>query len=322
MFQKNNPKVFQKKITELKNKITDELTPLIASDYVLLNLPYHANIGDTLIWEGEESFLSSLPYKCLYRSSLGSYNRDKMFGSDITILLHGGGNFGDLWAGHQKFRLEIVRNYIDNPIVIFPQTVHYSEEAKVARDGELMSDHKNLTICVRDKRSYDLLKKYFSNNILLLPDMAFCIDPARLHQHMCHPDKDILLLKRTDKELSTEYDYKKQITDHGKIDFLDWPTKQKGNVLHKIINKPIHPKNPFKDLSDYYAYHVYRPYLIKKGVQFLSSYKHIYTTRLHGAILSTLLQKPYTFFDNSYGKNKGFFDAWLSDIEGISFIKG
>lgn len=314
--------MFQQKITELKKKITEELTPLISSDYVLLNLPYHANIGDTLIWEGEECFLSSLPYECLYRSSIATYNERKQFEPNTTILLQGGGNFGDLWVGHQKFRLDIVKKYVENPIVIFPQTVHYSDETKVIRDAKLMSQHKNLTICVRDNKSYNLLNKHFTNNILLLPDMAFWIDPAILKKYMFQDTKDILLLKRTDKELSSEYDYKGQISINGEIDFLDWPTKQKRNFLHKIINKPIHPANPFNSFADYYAYHIYRPYLIKKGVQFLSSYKHIYTTRLHGAILSTLLQKPYTFFDNSYGKNKNFFDAWLSDVEGINFIKG
>lgn len=54
---------FQQKIDELKNKIYEELTPLIDSDYILLDLPYYSNIGDTLIWEGTESFLKSLPHK-------------------------------------------------------------------------------------------------------------------------------------------------------------------------------------------------------------------------------------------------------------------
>jgi len=314
--------VFQQKITELKNKITEGITPLVSSDYVLLNLPYYANIGDILIWEGEESFLSSLPYKCLYRSSINTYKRKNYFSPATTILMQGGGNFGDLWEGHQKFRLEIITQYLDNPIVIFPVSVHYLDKSRMLKDAQLMAQHKNLTICVRDKGSYDLLRQYFSNNILLLPDMAFWIDPASLKQYMRPSSKEILLLKRTDKELSVGYDYKQQITDLGKIDVLDWPTKQKGNIIHKIINRPIHRKSPFKSFADYYAYNVYRPYLIKQGVQFLSSYRDIYTTRLHGAILSTLLHKPYTFFDNSYGKNKSFFDAWLSNVEGIRFVEG
>lgn len=314
--------MFQKKITELKNKITEELTSLIRGDYVLLNLPYYENIGDTLIWEGEEAFLSKLPYKCLYRSSIGSYRANKNIDAATTILMQGGGNFGDLWDGHQQFRIDIITKYLANQIIIFPVTVHYSNKDEIVKDAQLMGQHENLTICVRDKNSYDLLTQYFSNNILLLPDMAFCIDPIQLKKYLSKSTKETLLLKRTDKELSAEYDYKQHITQNGTIDVLDWPTKQKGNLIQKIINRPLHRKSPFKSFADYYAYNFYRPYLIKKGVQFLSSYNNIYTTRLHGAILSTLLQKPYTFFDNSYGKNKGFFDAWLSDVDGINFIDG
>lgn len=314
--------MFQKKITELKNKITEELTPLISGDYVLLNLPYYENIGDTLIWEGEEAFLSKLPYKCLYRSSIGSYRASKNIDAATTILMQGGGNFGDLWDGHQQFRIDIITKYLANQIIIFPVTVHYSNKAEIVKDAQLMGQHKNLTICVRDKSSYDLLTKYFSNNILLLPDMAFCIDPIQLKKYLNESTKETLLLKRTDKELSAGYDYKQHIPHNDKIDVLDWPTKQKGNFIQKIMNRPLHRKSPFKSFADYYAYNVYRPYLIKKGVQFLSSYNYIYTTRLHGAILSTLLQKPYTFFDNSYGKNRSFYDAWLSDVEGINFIDG
>jgi exopolysaccharide biosynthesis predicted pyruvyltransferase EpsI len=42
------------------------------------------------------------------------------------------------------------------------------------KDAEIFNQHPDLTICARDNYSYDLLKKYFVNNkILLLPDMAF-----------------------------------------------------------------------------------------------------------------------------------------------------
>jgi exopolysaccharide biosynthesis predicted pyruvyltransferase EpsI len=51
----------------------------------------------------------------------------------------------------------------------------------------------------------------------------------------------------------------------------------------------------------------------------LSKYDYVFTTRLHGAILSLLLHKKFTFFDNSYGKNKGFYDTWLKDVDGIKF---
>lgn len=55
---------FPEKIGQLRQIISDTLTPLITRDYLLLDVPYHGNIGDTLIWQGETDFLNTLPYKC------------------------------------------------------------------------------------------------------------------------------------------------------------------------------------------------------------------------------------------------------------------
>lgn len=49
----------KEKIERLRAEIEKQLIPLIDSDYVLWDLPYHTNIGDTLIWQGEWNFLRS-----------------------------------------------------------------------------------------------------------------------------------------------------------------------------------------------------------------------------------------------------------------------
>ena len=94
------------KILELRQAINRQLLPLIDSNYVFLELPYYENIGDTLIWEGSLRFLKQTKNKCLYSaSSTTFYNQN--ISKDTLILLQGGGNFGDLWEGHQSlpFRL-------------------------------------------------------------------------------------------------------------------------------------------------------------------------------------------------------------------------
>jgi pyruvyl transferase EpsO len=77
----------QQKTAELKRLIEESLRPLITNDYILFDLPYHGNIGDTLIWEGEETFLKSLPHKCISKSSCYTYMQKSHKG--IIILLHG-----------------------------------------------------------------------------------------------------------------------------------------------------------------------------------------------------------------------------------------
>ena len=46
-----------------------------------------------------------------------------------------------------------------------------------------MAEHKQLTICARDQQSFDLLQSRFQNEILLLPDMAFCISIDKLAKY-------------------------------------------------------------------------------------------------------------------------------------------
>lgn len=58
---------------------------------------------------------------------------------------------------------------------------------------------------------------------------------------------------------------------------------------------------------------------VKKGVQTLEKYTTIVTDRLHGALLGLVLEKKVILLDNSYGKNKTYYDTWLRDNKNISF---
>ena len=88
-------------------------------------------------------------------------------------------------------------------------------------------------------------------------------------------------------------------------------------LLYKLVSIQIKTNFP---IGDIFAFYYYRNRVIAQGVEFVSQYKNIYTTRLHVAILSILLNKPFFFFDNSYGKNSSFFDTWLFDLDNVEFI--
>lgn len=314
---------FIHKKLSLKKMIEETLSPLITSDYVLWDVPYYNNIGDVLIWEGERDFLKGIKHKCLDSASIETC-RFPFLSADTVILLGGGGNFGDLWRSLQEFRLKVIRHYPDNRIIIFPQTVYYENRNMLQEDAKVMAGHDKLIICAREERSYEILKTHFRNEILLLPDMAFCIDPQKLVRwKKKQVDKD-LFLKRMDKEL------KKDITAPEDMEIRDWPSIERNlfvtDILRIIlgINRRLERfgihflRNFFYVLADRYACKVFRPLLVRKGVLFLYPYRHIYTTRLHVMILSVLLCKKCCFIDNSYGKNSAFYEAWLKDLSEIS----
>lgn len=307
----------QMKIEELCCEIKKQLTPLIDNDYVLWDLPYYTNIGDTLIWAGTESFLNNIPTQCLSKYSYQTFKYKKL-PEDTIILLQGGGNFGDLWRMHQDFRLKIIELYPNNKIIILPQSIYYQDKDVLVKDAELMGRHSNLTICVRDRKSLEILTSYFyKNNLLLVPDMAFYIDQNFLLQNSVNCIDRILYLKRTDIELFKSDDDVYITEDKSKVEVRDWPTIETIPFQFRIFD--VLTRLYLNKIANYLFINYLKRYLLKKGVKFLSQYKKIYTTRLHVAILSILLNKTCVFFDNSYGKNKALYETWLEDLDNLYF---
>lgn len=312
------------KISELKSIIAKEVSPLITSNYVLWGLPYYPNIGDTLIWEGELDFLKLIPYKCIGVCGWDEYQKVPLK-EDTIILITGGGYMGDVWRKAWDNVMNTIELYPKNPIVILPNTIYYNDHNVMHSDAERMSKLKKLTICVRDKVSYQIAKENFKNDVRLVPDMAFHIPLKYLNQWRLPETNKILFLKRIDKELgAVEVNLKAE-----NIDIRDWPTIDgKASMGERVFYKSkvisYKTKRNFTFLHSMtewiehrLGYYVYRKSMTKKGVQFVSAYKEIFTTRLHVMILSVLLGKKVYFIDNSYGKLSSFYSAWLEDCDDV-----
>lgn len=314
---------FQQKINQLREIITNKLTPLINSDYILLDVPYHGNIGDVLIWEGERSFLRTLPFKCVQTSSANSWCHTNSTTSDTVILLQGGGNFGDLWRYYHEFKLSIIDQFKENRIILLPQSVWYEDSTLIFKDAKILSSHKDLHLCARDIKSYEFMKKYFpENNIYLVPDMAFYIPDEILTQYRNNKSDKWLFLRRLDKELMTTT----PPVLNNVSDVHDWPTIERQPYLLKVLGYCMsiqrrfpYPqfKKAFGRIIDYSADTIIRQRELRIGFSFLSKYNHVTTTRLHALILSVLLHIPVDYIDNSTGKISAFVKTWLSDVPQI-----
>lgn len=319
---------FEQKIVEIRNIIYQKLTPYIDSDYVLWEVPYYTNIGDVLIWEGELDFLRNSGYSCLGMASKDTCMFPKL-APETIIFLQGGGNFGDLWRDIHEFRLKVIEKYPENRIIIFPQSVFYENTSLIKEDASKMALHKKLIICARDNYSYKLLKGNFTNDILLVPDMAFCIDCNYLSKWNLSTSNGGVYVRRLDKEMGKELDKEKIVTDN--LDIRDWPSLERPLLAVRVYNKIISLQRKMlkykvfykllAPLVDFIAFYRLRPLMIKQGVQFISSYRMVYTTRLHVMILSVLMHKEVLFIDNSYGKNSSFYNSWLKDLESVKPYK-
>src|SRR5215470_5880457 len=145
----------------------------------LLDFPQASNVGDSMIWLGTILFLAQRRAHVCYTCSNASYSRaalSKALG-DGLILLHGGGNFGDLYPTHQDFRETVVRDFPRHRIVQLPQTIHFQSTEALARARSVVNGHPGLVLLARDQASLDIAAREFQVPAQLCPDMAFALGP-------------------------------------------------------------------------------------------------------------------------------------------------
>nr|WP_096788020.1 polysaccharide pyruvyl transferase family protein [Rhodobacter sp. CZR27] len=174
------------------------LPALAAEPFALLDFPDHANVGDSAIWLGELAWLTrnagrAPALTCRFDDPADRLDRLP----PGPILLHGGGNFGDVWPQHQLFREAVLARFPGRPVVQMPQSIHYGDATALARTARVIERHGAFTLLVRDRPSMELARRHFPCEARLCPDMAFALGEL---PRPAAPDLDVLLLLRTDRE--------------------------------------------------------------------------------------------------------------------------
>lgn len=307
-----------------QNLLRKNLRELVQNDYILLDLPYFANVGDVLIWQSALDLLAELQYKCLYSSSIESYRKPKI-GENIVILFMGGGNFGDLWIRHQHFRQRVLTDFPRNPIVQLPQSVCFKDQDFLKKDIDAFAQHGGLvTICLREEKSYNFIKGNYKNvETRLMPDMVLGFDVKKYVGSKSSSLGGKLFVVRNDIEKS-ESDIESLVPKDAVG--RDWPTMEYNpryiliyNNLQRIIYRVDRVFNTHfsQRLADFCFKRIFRKRIIQSGIDFINKYQEVYSTRLHAAILAVLLDKKVVAFDNSYGKIKGVYDLWMKELATI-----
>lgn len=310
---------------ELKRRlcrIHDVLQP--SAPVVYIDYPMHGNIGDLMIHAGADAFLEDYGYNVVGRYSghelaaakgdgpLGSiHDIDLWVAKGARIVLHGGGNVGDLWPHHQSLREFLISRYPDAPIVFFPQSVHFNDAAARARSAEALRRHGNITFFVRDRESLEFADKECHCRAEVLPDMA--------HQLWEHPSMtasvepaacSILVQRRRDKER----------TQTPLPDTFDWDDLRglPDRLLRKVIMRWARADHRLRRaLPCWGLWRKVRDRLIRRAVRKFGTSESIDTDRLHGLILGALLGRQVVFRDNSYGKVSRYYDLWMAESDRI-----
>ncbi len=287
------------------------LAPIVidTSAVALLDFPDHGNVGDSAIWLGAFAALRALGApRPAYTCDTTTYDRKALARAvgDGTILINGGGNFGDLWERHQLFRERVVADFPHNRIVQLPQSVHYEDAAALARSRDAFNRHDHLTLLVRDAASLDLVRREFRATSQLVPDLVFALGAL---ERTSAPVRDILWLKRADKE--------DLWSGEGGADVVDWLDEEKTALIRwtdllrykSTVTPWLRPLGwPLLALT----HHRLSTQRMARGVALLSSARVVVTDRLHGHLVALLLGIPHVVLDNSYGKVHRFVNAWTS----------
>ena len=172
----------------------------------IIGTPIHGNIGDQAILIAEKRFLKDKfsKYKIIEIESNMLNKHIKLLKKIIKknfILISGGGFLGNLWLNEEDMFRKVLINFPQNNVIVFPQTIFFSNDEEGLRTLQesikIYSNHQHLTICSREKYSYDFMKDNFNKvNIMLIPDMVLYLKPQNLNSVR----NDILFCLRKDKE--------------------------------------------------------------------------------------------------------------------------
>ncbi len=277
--------------------------------YLLIDTPVHGNLGDQAIVNLQSRFLKSISKEgefgeidAIHLNRLEKYCA-KVSGAK-TVIVPGGGFLGSLWPDEERRFRRIVQEFSDKKIIVFPQTVTFdmnSEEGLsfFEESKKIYSSNKNLTLYVREKQSYDFMKKYMPKvRVKLVPDTVLLWEPEASHKDR----KNIIWSMRRDKEknLSDEDFERIKNVIHSKVDFeseMELDTVLDG----KTITKDNREQYLGKFIDNYY------------------NAKLVVTDRLHGMIFAAVTGTPCIAFGNSNGKVKGVYE-WIKDSEYVKYL--
>jgi pyruvyl transferase EpsO len=310
-------------ITSLRNRIRSTLDPIVGgySECALVGFPDSSNVGDSAIWLGERVWLRDNGVRVAYRCHERDYGPRILEGSSPTgpILLHGGGNLGDLWPRHERLRERVIHDFPGRPIVQLPQTIHFGDAGALARARAVFDRHPDLTLALRDTASFDFARREFQARSVLCPDMAFYLGALSISRRK---DVDVLWLRRTDLEAVAHA----EVLGGPNTVVTDWLDPQPPSLrrLREAV-QPLALRHPRKlrllrQLSEatfeYQARH-----RMDFGCRLLARGKVVVTDRLHGHILSLLLGIPHVILDNSYGKLRHFYETWTRSMPQVRWVE-
>ena len=268
---------------------------------VLFELASFENKGDAALSVAEIVLLENLGIKLLFYVNLkkcygdavkhalkiaGKYPRD-----EVVVFFHGGGNIiAHSHVDHCRERsLKLSRGYKQ---VILANSLWMREPRDMWDfSRRLYCCNSNLTILLRDRLSLYMAQRVFRNGtrLLLAPDMAFHNGRVARYAPTYY---DVIWQKRTDRE-NALFDEVPAFPPNVSVFVWDWlrmPSIPSNDSLRMAVN------------------------VLQNGLGILQKGRVVVTDRLHGHILSVLLDIPHVLLDNADQKLSSYHNTWTRGL--------
>lgn len=270
---------------------------------ILIGSPEHGNLGDHAISIAERIFFDTNNIRCIEIAG-GLYRKFPRIvkflikGKDV-VCINGGGFLGSLWKLEDNMVNEIIVKFKRNRIVIFPQTIYFTNDYDRNKFVDVYSSHKDLHLFLREKNSYELAKSILNDTvckIYLAPDMVLTLNTKDI---MTQRANTILLCMRSDKESVLHEDTLKAIDNLATAFNADTKRITTNTPGRKIL---------FSE----------REMALRELLKEIKSSKLLIADRLHAMIFAYITGTPCYVFDNLSHKVSGVYE-WIKDCGYIKY---
>jgi exopolysaccharide biosynthesis predicted pyruvyltransferase EpsI len=310
-------------LAELRSQTLAVLADVIGrgTTVALLDAPNQRNVGDSMIWAGEVAYFEQLGLKVVYVADLQSYDKDvlrEILPPDGVILLHGGGNVGDLWRGHQTHRERVVRDFRDRRIVQLPQSVWFTEEKFAVNANRILSSHPDFTLLVRDHETEARATAWLPDvRLRYCWDMALGWDPQPSRKRARTPS--VLVVARTDHEGASGLGSADLPSELGQpVDVRDWTSAELDTLGWRLARLVPKAARRWPGLK---RSHLFQMLLrasftwinranVRSGVRLYEGRRLVIVDRLHAHVLASLMGIDHVMLDNNYRKLGAVFDDY------------
>lgn len=280
-------------------------TLLYRKKVYLILTPEHGNYGDHAIALAEIQFINKIlpDFRIIEIQADILYGNVKKFQIILNhqlIFITGGGFFGSLWPRESTSMMEVIRYCKKSRIIVLPQTAFFENDRSYKECKQIIGEHKQISLFLRDEQSYNTIKKMLPHKaVYLCPDIV-----TILEFDLKESKKDNIMIcirPDTDKEKLAETkkceDFFKDKTEYKGMKIVYGST----NVnMKKRVSVERHKQKVYMKLRE------------------ISRYKLVITDRLHAMLFCAIIGTSCIALENISGKIKGGY-SWINELSYIHY---